>query len=505
MKIAIVFFIILSSTTSFAQPTIQWSKSIGGSSGDIPYSIHATNDGGYIIAGSSSSNNGDIIGNHGASDAVVIKINNSGQIQWQKSLGGSGNDFASAIQQTSDGGFFLMGNTQSTDGDVTSNHGGNDYWAVKLSSLGIIEWQKTYGGTNYDFASSFDQTNDGGYLLFGSTGSIDGDVTGYHGGLDYWIVKINSTGTIVWQKSLGGTSQEDSYSIEKTTDGGCILSGRTQSNNGDVTGYHGGLDYWIVKLSEQGILEWQKCLGGSNDDYGCAVAQTVDGGYITTGYSSSIDGNITDGQIEGGAWIVKMSVDGDIEWDETYGGNGTDFLYSIKQTSEGGYIVVGDTTSQDIPEYNDSYDYWIVKISNIGVLEWQKALGGSNEDTAKDILQTSDQDYIISGLSSSIDGNITDNHGGFDFWIVKLNNDLSIDDPFHSDLTVYPNPASSSLFVAYEDSSASLNYKIYDALGREILNGFVNGEINIDSLNTGTYLLKIVIDKKLYTNVIIKH
>jgi hypothetical protein len=177
-------------------PDIEWQKSLGGDTTDQAYSVSKTFDGGYIVAGYSVSNNGDISGNHGNYDAWVVKISSSGVLEWQKSIGGSSIDGAYALVQTSDSGYVLAGTTASNNGDVTGNHGLNDYWVVKLSSSGSIQWQKCYGGTDEDIATSIRQTNDGGFVIAGYSSSTDGDVTGNHGGMDYWVVKTDATGTL---------------------------------------------------------------------------------------------------------------------------------------------------------------------------------------------------------------------------------------------------------------------------------------------------------------------
>ena len=171
-------------------------------------------------------------------------------IEWQKCLGGTNDDRAYSIQQTSDGGFIVASITGSNDGDVSGNHGYDDAWVVKLNSSGNIEWQKCLGGTSYDVANSIQQTSDGGFIVSGYTGSNDGDVSGNHGVYDYWVVKLNSSGDIEWQKCLGGTDYDYAYSIHQTSDGGFIVAGNTASNDGDVSGNHGASDAWVVKLNK---------------------------------------------------------------------------------------------------------------------------------------------------------------------------------------------------------------------------------------------------------------
>ena len=244
-----------------AQPSTQWQKSLGGTNNDQAYSIQQTTDGGYIVAGWSSSIDGDVTGNHGGNDYWVVKLNSSGTIAWQKSFGGSNDDYAYSIQQTNDGGYIVAGWSRSNDGDVTGHYGTTnyyDYWVVKLNSTGTIEWQKSLGGSDHDYAYSIWQTTDGGYIVTGRSYSNDGDVTGNHGGDDYWVVKLNSTGTIAWQKSLGGTNNDQAYSIQQTNDGGYIVAGRSYSNDENVTGHHGTAnyyDYWVVKLNSTGTIE----------------------------------------------------------------------------------------------------------------------------------------------------------------------------------------------------------------------------------------------------------
>ncbi|MHA1651797.1 MAG: hypothetical protein ACTSYB_16515, partial [Candidatus Helarchaeota archaeon] len=192
------------------------------------------------------------------------------------------------------------------------NHGGYDFWVVKLSSTGVIEWQKCLGGSNNDWVYSVQQTADGGYIVAGFTVSNDGDVSGNHDGedfCDFWVVKLSSTGVIEWQKCLGGSNYERAYSVQQTADGGFIVAGETKSNDGDVSGNHGGYDFWVVKLSSTGVIEWQKCLGGINDEGAYSVQQTADGGYIVAGYTDSNDGDVSGkhGVCACDFWVVKLS------------------------------------------------------------------------------------------------------------------------------------------------------------------------------------------------------
>ena len=190
----------------------------------------------------------------GTNDTGDTDTNDTGDfyISWQKCLGGSAHDNATSIQQTSDGGYIVAGNTFSNDGDVTGYHGGDDYWVVKLDSNGNMKWQKCLGGSYGDCAKYIQQTSDGGYIVAGYTFSNDGDVTGLHGDSDYWVVKLDSNGNIKWQKCLGGSGNEGASSIQQARDGGYIIAGASNYSDGDVTGNHGGYDSWIVKLDANG-------------------------------------------------------------------------------------------------------------------------------------------------------------------------------------------------------------------------------------------------------------
>ncbi|MCB9365326.1 MAG: T9SS type A sorting domain-containing protein [Flavobacteriales bacterium] len=424
MKILLsLIFIITLSNITFTQPIIKWEKSIGGvGSGDFAHSIQQTADGGFIVAGVSTH---DTIFSNGDQDMWIVKLTNTGAVTWEKYLGGTSMDVAHSIQQTADGGYIVAGFSYSNDEDITGNNGGSDMWIVKLTSTGTITWEKSLGGTDYDFAQSIQQTTDGGYIVAGDSPSIDGDVTGNNGGKDMWIVKLTSTGTITWEKSLGGTSNDYAQSIQQTVDGGYIVAGYSSSIDGDVTGNNGDCDMWIVKLTSTGTITWEKSLGGTADDRASSIQQTVDGGYIVTGYSSSFDGDVSGSNGGSDMWIVKLTSTGTITWEKSLGGAAEDRAFSIQQTTDGGYIVAGASFSidGDVTGNNGGRDMWIVKLTSTGTITWEKSLGGTADDRASSIQQTTDGGYIVAGDSYSNDGDVTDHHPsyGADYWVVKLN------------------------------------------------------------------------------------
>jgi hypothetical protein len=204
-----------------------------------------------IVAGNTYSKDFDSVGFKGSNDFLVSKFDQSGNLLWHKCYGGSWTEVSSSICSTYDGGFIVVGSTTSKDGDVTENHGNRDFWIMKADIFGNLEWQKSLGGSNDDNANSVQQTSDGGYVVAGYTKSIDGDVIGANTTWDYWVVKLNNIGSIEWQKSLGGNSIEEGNSIQVTRDGGYIVAGTAYSIDGDVTGNHGIADYWVVKLSPE--------------------------------------------------------------------------------------------------------------------------------------------------------------------------------------------------------------------------------------------------------------
>ncbi|MGO4707951.1 T9SS type A sorting domain-containing protein [Chryseobacterium sp. 2TAF14] len=475
-------------------PSIQWQKALGGSSYDVAKSIQQTSDGGYIFAGESDSTNGDVTGNHGNTDFWIVKLDASGIIQWQKSLGGSYGDTANSIQQTSDGGYIVAGESRSLNGDVTGNHGNADYWVVKLDPSGNIQWQKSLGGSNRDAANSVKQTLDGGYIIAGQSNSTDGDVTGNHGNYDYWIVKLDPSGTIQWQKSLGGSLYDAAKSIQQTSDGGYIVAGGAASADGDITYSQGNGDFWIVKLNPSGIIEWERSLTGNLPDHAESIQQ-IEGGYIVTGGSNSQNTeNPTTFGISNYR-VAKLDSNGIMQWQNHFGGSNNDYAYSTQQTPDGGYIVAGGAFSADgdvIGNHGNS-DFWIIKLNSSGNLEWQKALGGSAFEDAYSIKMTNDGGFVIAGLTQSTDGDITGYHGNGDAWIVKLGAFLSTNENnIKNNISVYPNPAKD--FVNIDNLPSETTISVTDASGRKILSkkySEKNVSINTSGLINGNYIIQI--------------
>ncbi|MBX7142137.1 MAG: T9SS type A sorting domain-containing protein [Chitinophagales bacterium] len=333
--------------------------------------------------------------------------------EWDYRYGGSGGDFMYDVQQTLDGGYILCGNSQSNiSGDKTQNAiGWYDYWILKTDANGIKEWDATYGGNQYEYLVAIRQTSDAGYILGGYTISgISGDVSQpSQGDFDYWIVKTDAQGVIEWDARFGGDSTDNLTSIIQTSDGGYLLGGFSISGlSGDKTqDSQGGYDFWIVKTDDAGVKEWDYRYGGSGYDQLNAVRQTMDGGYILIGTSESGAGGDHTQSSWGMSdyWIVKIDAEGTKEWDARFGGYSYDYLYDGLQTYDGGYLLGGYSESGASGDKSQpsqgSEDLWIVKTDANGVKEWDLRYGGLNNDYFVSVDTTSDGGYLFGGFSDS--------------------------------------------------------------------------------------------------------
>jgi hypothetical protein len=498
-----------------AQPTIEWAKSVGGSAdeslkyADNMCSTQQTNDGGFVFAGYTSSNDGDVTDNHGSKDAWVVKFSHTGDLVWQRTYGGSEWDVAHCIRQTDDGGYIVGGTSHSVDGDVLDGHASGEFWIMKLSETGEIQWQSLLGGSDWDNLSSIQQTSDGGYIAIGTTMSIDGDVFGFNSYFNIWVVKLSKVGIIQWHKVLGGAHQDTGMDIVQTSDGGYVFASFTLSNNIFVFGNHGDGDAWIVKLSADGDIEWRKAYGGTEFESATSIIQTSDGGYVFVGTGSSTNGDLTENKGGGDFWIVKLTASGAIQWQKTYGGSGYECAFAIQETSDGGYIVGGgsESTDGDLTGSHGDFDYWLLKLNSQGALQWQKAMGGTQYDYIDDVWETTDGGFLVSGISSSNDGDVTDHYGvdNFDYWIVKLSAELIDVEEITTfePLEIYPNPAQNTVFLQELAEGGDLQVRITNAQGQAFLQQTIpNGSsLDVSNLPNGVYSVIAVTDSgKKFSN-----
>lgn len=513
MKSNFTWIAFLTAFFSFAQdPAIEWQKTIGGNAADVMTSFEPTNDGGYIIGGYTASNiSGEKTENsNGQLDIWIVKINASGTIQWQNTIGGSGDDFVNVVKQTSDGGYIVLaGSDSSISGDKTENsRGGLDYWIIKLTNTGAIDWQKTYGGANPDFDVFGQQTSDGGYVVAGySDSGATGDKTeASNGQRDYWVLKLNATGNIVWQNAIGGSLVDRVQAAIQCADGNYVIGGFSFSPvSGDKTETnYGGSDYWIVKLDTSGNIIWQNTIGGSASDAFRDLIQTADGGYLLGGYSlSNISGEKTENSNgDYDYWIVKLSSTGAIEWQNTIGGAGIDYLRDVKQLNDGSYMIAGYSNSNvsgdKTENSNGGYDYWIVKLNASGTVVSQNSIGGSADESGPFILPMSDGGFMMACASaSSISGDKSENSRGLeDYWIFKVTPAiLGVENHTAFAATnVYPNPFCDKLTVDFGESQSNVTITVTDLLGRTVLRQQSDGVQTTDleiNAPTGMYLVSV--------------
>jgi hypothetical protein len=421
-------------------------------------SVQQTTDGGYIITG------------YTQSDVWLIKTDSNGDEVWNQTFGGGSDDFGFSVQQTTDGGYIITGTTYSF------GNGGGDVWLIKTDSQGQEEWIQTFGGSNDDWGWSVQQTTDGGYIITGSTYSFG------NGAADVWLIKTDSNGNEEWNQSFGGSDEDEGIGVQQTTDGGYILTGYTQS------------DVWLIKTDSQGNEEWNQTfgeIGGSNTDTGNSVQQTTDGGFIIAGWTHSF------GNGWGDVWLIKTDSNGNEEWNKTFGGSGSDYGFSVQQTTDGGYIITGYTESFG----NGDYDVYLIKTDSQGNEEWSKTFGGGDYDRGSSVQQTTDGGYIITGGTESF-GN-----GSSDVWLIKTDSNGNLETSTivglpktYTLLQPYPNPFNPTTTIEFSiPQTEFVTVKVYNIVGNEITT-LINDELSIGNHSiqwdgshqpSGIYFVKI--------------
>ncbi|MEZ5013719.1 MAG: MopE-related protein [Chitinophagales bacterium] len=409
-------------------PELLFEHAYGGEGPDYITDMHATVDGGYIIGGYTASQTGDFDTNYGEEDYFLIKTDASGNLQWQKTYGGSGRDVLHSVYQTADGGFIVGGESLSgaTGVKTEPSYGSFDLWILKLDALGNIIWQKDIGGNLSDSKGLVIPTSDGGYMIQASSSSgISGLKTEMnYGSSDYWVIKLDATGNIVWQNTIGGSGFDVATSVIETSDGNFLLGGYSRSGiSGEKTNpNYGSDDYWVIKINATGSILWQQDLGGSNTDDLSSMTESGDGNYIVVGNSSSgISGNKTEASISSDYWLVKLNANtGGVIGQRDIQAEGYDKCNSIVRTPDNGYLLLGYSASEAGFEKNEpaqnaywdwdlggsfyaGYDYWLIKIDSITQIEWQMDLGGGGDDIGISVAMHADGSFAIAGYSNSGD------------------------------------------------------------------------------------------------------
>ncbi|UCF81641.1 MAG: hypothetical protein JSV08_04300 [Acidobacteriota bacterium] len=374
--------------TGDTSPCATWMRTYGGARDDTVFSMQQTSDGGFIATGrSNSSGTGD-------DDCWVLKLDASGNIEWQKTYGGADFDAGYSVQQTSDGGFVVGGETQSFGA------GGSEFWVLKLDASGAAEWQKAYGGASDDYLWLVQQTSDDGFVMAGVTHSFGA------GGADAWVLKLYDSGSIEWQYTYGNTDSDYALSVQQTSDDGYVVGGHTWSFG------EGDNDFWILKLYDTGDIEWQRAYGGLSEDWGYFAQQTSDDGFVITGETKSFGAGGSD------LWILKLNDSGNIiQWENRYGDLSDDAGWRIRQTSDGGFIAGGDTQSFGA----GGRDFWTLKLDASGGIQWERAHGGAAEDIIWSPREATDGGFASAGWVYSFGAGLQDG------WILKLDSNGNTD------------------------------------------------------------------------------
>lgn len=500
MKRLLSTLLILSSLLAKAQPYLNWSKVYGNSNDDLPTGFGINSDGSFIIGGSTNSS---ISGYKGVLDFWLMKAD-TGHVIWQGTYGGKGSEWPVAVFQTIDSGYFMVGQTYSNDGDVSGNHGSLDIWALRLSDTGKIEWQKAIGSSNLDLANDAQQTKDGGYIIAGETGAaLDGDVTDtLGGGEDAWLIKLNARGLIEWQKTYGGSRQEMASCVQQTRDGGYIFGGWTFSTDKQVSGSKGESDCWIVKTDDTGKILWSKTYGSPGLDGVNRIIQVKDGSYLVLASTDSIGGNVNKANGQYDAWLLKLDSAGALQWQRSYGGSKDDDLHSVIATNDDGYLLGGNTKSNDgdIPSnHSGDADSWLVKLDKDFKLEWMKTAGGILNENVQQIIQQPSGDYLVLNSSKSDDGDVKKNYGAYDAWMTLFGAfPASVKSVSANEFSasVYPTMTRNVVFVDVENISNTVLITVTDAEGKKIKEIKTDGsvhktQIDMSSLPPSVYLITV--------------
>jgi hypothetical protein len=363
---------------------ITFTKTFGDRRRDRGINLLQTRDGGYAIVGYTGSLGA------GQEDVYLVRIDSLGRVLWSNTYGGEGKDNGWAILETEDSGFLIAGFTNSFGA------GEMDIYLVRTDAAGNMLWQRTYGGPKSEYGWAMARTTDGGFVLAGQTNSF-GD-----GAEDGFLVKVNAQGEEIWRKTFGGPQEDRLFSIDQGADDGFILTGTTRSFGAANAGNR---DLYLVKTNDSGEEAWTQVLGENQDDVGHSVRQTSDGGYVVTGYTKSFGAGNYD------TWLIKTDESGQSQWQKFYGGTRDDRTIYGEQTEDGGYVLVGYTKSFE----SIGWDVFLVRTDSAGEVTWHKTFGGAAEDTGYTVRQASDSGFVLTGETYSF------GEGGGDMYVIKVN------------------------------------------------------------------------------------
>jgi hypothetical protein len=369
--------------SAYAQPPdTLWTRTFGGANAEEGHSVQQTTDGGFIIAGQTGPSGG-------SSDVYLVKTDATGNQLWTRTFGLAYTyDMGYAVRQTVDGGYIIAGKTSDPLAPILVH----DVYLIKTNNSGIQEWTRSIGGNDDECGYSLQQTSDGGYVIAGYTKSYGA------GQADVYLIKTDASGITLWTQTYGGSSNDYGYCVQQTSDGGYIIAGQTYSYG------LGESDMWLIKTDASGNQLWAQHYGGLEPEIGRSVQQTTDGGYILAGSTKSYGGGAYD------VFLVKTNDLGAQEWTQAFGGSNYDMGYGVQQTQDGGYIVAGDSASYG----TGICDAYVIKTNASGSLLWSQTFGGGDSEYGRSVQQTSDDGYIIAGYTNSYGS------GDFDVYLIRL-------------------------------------------------------------------------------------
>ena len=403
----------------------------GGSLNESAETVIKTSDGGYAVLGFTQSTDGDITDKTDSSyDVWLLRFDQDNNLLWNKTYGGTNDEKGHDLIQTEDGGFAVTGYTFSNDGDVNNNAGQQDFWLFKTDAQGNLQWEKTYGYSGLDYGLSIKPTNDNGFILSGVLDVTSSGGEGntrqqqtLHAGGDYWVLKVDQTGNLIWSKYFGGLFTDTAYDVIPTNDNGFIIIGSSDSEDTDISNNIGSYDFWAVKVDNQGILQWEQNYGGTQIDEAYKIIKTNNNNYLIVGDTRSEDEDISNTFGAADVWAITISEDGNLINQNSYGGENFDVSRSVISDSENGFLICGSSRSGtgQLTQNNGQNDIWVLKTNATGNLKWQTSIGGSNVDFAYGITQLNNNKIITVGETSSDDFDIPENKGFTDLIIVTLN------------------------------------------------------------------------------------
>lgn len=412
--------------------TLEYVRNFGGSGIDTFHDLVPTQDGGYVAFGSSNSTDGDLA--HKAlpvSDYWLLKLDALGHVQWSRTFGGSMEDLGQGVVQTTDGGYALTGYAMSSDGDASNNQGFHDNWILKLDANGNLEWEQSFGFAGHDHSYDLLQTMDGGYFFVGFLDVTAANGAGNdgkypfltrHGVGEFWGTKISANGTLEWRRYYGGTNNDRAHAVAAAADGGFVLAGFSESDDFDVSGSKGSYDFWVVKISRDGEMLWERSYGGSGIEVSYDITATADGAFVVVGNTFSSDGDVSRNHGESDIWMIKIGDTGDLLWERTFGGSGFDAAQGVSLRKNGGFIITGNSKSgdTDLTANQGENDIWLLMTDAEGRLEWQGSYGGSGLDFGFKAIESADRDLLLAGETSSQDFGGLTSKGGTDAVLIKV-------------------------------------------------------------------------------------